>query len=84
VGQPPLLDDVVVVADLSGRFIGLDRATGKPRGPGYTLKASAAPAADPVLFGSEAAFIPLTDGTVFLLTLRHLLDPLAALPTVGR
>jgi outer membrane protein assembly factor BamB len=83
VGQPQLVGDVLVVADLSGRFIALEPATGKARGPGYGLKASASPAATPVAFGSDAAFVPLTDGTVFLLSLGHLRDPLAASFTIG-
>jgi outer membrane protein assembly factor BamB len=80
VGQPQLAGGLVVVADASGRFIGLDPATGKPQGAGYALKANAAPAATPVAYGADAAFVPLTDGTVFLLGLQHLRDPLAALP----
>jgi hypothetical protein len=67
VGQPQLVGDVIVVADSAGRFIGLDPQTGQPRGPGYTLQANAAPVVAPVPFGPEEAFVPLTDGTVFLL-----------------
>ncbi|HLJ97471.1 MAG TPA: PQQ-binding-like beta-propeller repeat protein, partial [Gemmataceae bacterium] len=83
VGEPQLVGGLVVVADLSGRFIGLDPATGTPAGLGYTLKTSAAPAAAPAAFGTDAAFVPLTDGTVFVLALRHLRDPLAILWTLG-
>jgi hypothetical protein len=72
VGQPQMVGDVIVVADMSGRFVGLNPATGRPRGPGYTLKASVAPAAAPVAFGSDRAFAPLTDGTVMLLLLKRL------------
>lgn len=84
VGEPQLVGDLVVVADLSGRFVGLDPTNGKARGPGYALKANVAPAATPVRYGADAAFVPLSDGTVFVLALRHLRDPLAALPVVGR
>jgi hypothetical protein len=82
VGQPQLVNGLVVVADLSGRFIGLDPTTGKPRGPSYILKAAAAPGATPVAFGADTAFVPLTDGTVVLLPLRQLRGPLAASPTL--
>jgi hypothetical protein len=74
IGQPQLVGDSLVVADQSGRFVALDPATGKIRGPGYTLQSSAAPAATPVEFGQDRAFVPLTDGTVFLLSLSLLRD----------
>jgi outer membrane protein assembly factor BamB len=80
VGQPQILGNLLVVADLSGRFIALDPATGRRQGMGYTLKASAAPVATPVAFGPDTAFVPLTDGTIFLLNLRLLIDPFAAVP----
>jgi hypothetical protein len=75
VGQPQLIGKLLVVADESGRFVGLDPETGLPRGAGYSLKVGAAPAATPVAFGPDQAFVPLTDGTVFLLALSHLHDP---------
>jgi hypothetical protein len=71
VGHPQLVGDRLLVADESGRFVGLDPATGQPRGNGYTLRASVAPAVAPVAFGADRAFAPLTDGTVLLLSLRH-------------
>jgi outer membrane protein assembly factor BamB len=82
VGQPQVIEGMLVVADEAGRFVGLDPATGKPRGPGYTLKASVAPAASPVAFGPGRAFAPLTDGTVLLLSLHHLREPPVNLPIV--
>jgi hypothetical protein len=72
VGLPSVVGGLLVVADLEGRFVGLDPATGKPRGRGYKLKANVAPACAPVPFGSERLFAPLTDGTVLLLSLRRL------------
>jgi hypothetical protein len=72
VGQPQLVEDMLIVADQSGRYVGLDPATGKPRGKGYTLNASAGPAASPVAFGPGQAFAPLTDGTILLLDLNSL------------
>jgi hypothetical protein len=72
VGQPQQVGDMIVVADVSGRLVGLDPASGKPRTKGYKLKASAAPAGTPVAFGAEQAFVPLTDGTVLLLPLQEL------------
>jgi hypothetical protein len=72
VGEPQMVEDLLVVALQSGRFVGLDPATGKPRGPGFALQASAAPAASPTAFGQGRAFAPLTDGTVLMLALQHL------------
>jgi hypothetical protein len=72
VGQPQLAGNLLVVADLAGRFIGLDPATGKLRGAGFVLKASVAPAVAPVAFGTDQVFAPLTDGTVLLLTRKQL------------
>jgi hypothetical protein len=66
VGRPELVDGVLAVADRSGEIRGLDPATGKPTGPGYKLRAGAAPAASPLPFGADRLFVPLTDGTVLL------------------
>jgi outer membrane protein assembly factor BamB len=70
VGQPEVVGDVVVVADQAGRFVGLDPATGKADGPGYTLRGSIAPTTTPVGFAPTRLFVPLSDGTVILLP-RH-------------
>lgn len=67
VGQPELVDGLVVVADLQGGIVGLDPATGNPVGPGYRLKANEAPSAAPVAFGPGQLFVPLMDGTIMLL-----------------
>jgi outer membrane protein assembly factor BamB len=67
VGRPQLVDDMLLIADQSGRFVGIDPKTGKARGDGYTLKANVGPAASPVAFGPNQAFAPLTDGTILLL-----------------
>jgi outer membrane protein assembly factor BamB len=73
VGQPQLIDGMLVAADQSGRYVGLNPKTGKPhRKEGYRLHASAGPAASPITFGPGQAFAPLTDGTVLLLDLKHL------------
>ncbi len=72
VGRPQVAGGLVVVAELSGRIVGLNRASGKPAGPGYTLASSAAPAATPVAAGDREALVPLTDGTVFVLALDRL------------
>jgi hypothetical protein len=72
VGQPQIVEDVLIVADQSGRYVGLDPVSGKPRGKGYKLQASAGPAASPVAFGPGQAFAPLTDGTILLLDLNSL------------
>jgi outer membrane protein assembly factor BamB len=72
IGQPQVAEGMVLVADVSGRFVGRDPVTGLPRGTGYQLRASVGPAAAPVGFGADRAFAPLTDATVLLLPLRPL------------
>jgi outer membrane protein assembly factor BamB len=72
VGEPQKIGDLIVIADQSGHFIGLNPATGKPTGNGYVLKASAAPATSPVAYADGKALVILTDGTVFLLDLASL------------
>lgn len=72
VGQPCLVDQTVVVATVAGQFLGLDAATGSPRGPGYTLRANVAPSVAPVPLGAGRLFAPLSDGTVLLLSLKQL------------
>ena len=73
VGQPRLIGDSIIMADVSGRFVALNPENGEEKGTGYTLSASAAPVASPIAFGTEEALIPLTDGTIFLLNLKQLL-----------
>jgi hypothetical protein len=63
---------LLVVASLDGHFVALDPATGKRRGPGYTLRANVAPAVAPVLWQPGLLFAPLTDGTVLLLPTARL------------
>lgn len=75
IGQPQLIEGMLVVADQSGRFVGLDPLTLKPHGQGYKMHASVGPAASPVAFGPDLAFAPLTDGTVLLLSLAQLRQP---------
>jgi outer membrane protein assembly factor BamB len=70
VDEPQLLNDTVIVADQDGHIVALDAATGKPRGKGYTLPGSIAPAAPPVEFDQENLFVPLTDGTALLLPMQ--------------
>jgi hypothetical protein len=66
-GRPQVVGGVVVVADRSGRVVGLDLASGKPRGRGFTVPAGLSPAVGPVPFGPDRLFAPLTDGTAVLL-----------------
>jgi outer membrane protein assembly factor BamB len=80
VGRPQSVEDILVVADQAGRYVGLNPETSRPRAPGYKLRASVAPAAGPVGFGRRQAFAPLTDGTVLLLSLEPLRDPLWGVP----
>lgn len=80
VGQPQIVNDIVVVAHRSGHFVGLDPATGRPFGPGYRLRANVAPVSAPVEFGSGRVFAPLTDGTVLMMSLLHLRHPANGFP----
>jgi outer membrane protein assembly factor BamB len=80
VGQPQLIDGVLVVADQRGQIQGLNPATGKATGPGYTLVASAAPTAAPMSFGHDRLFVPLSDGTVLMPPRSCLHHPLRGFP----
>ncbi len=75
VGQPHVIEDMLVLAFQSGRYIGLDFKSGKEQGPGYTLRASVAPAATPVPYGNGLLFTPLSDGTALLMPLERLRKP---------
>jgi hypothetical protein len=74
-GQPQLIEGLLVVALQSGRYVGLDPTTGKAVGPGYTLRASAVPAASPMSFGPDRMLTPLSDGTALLLSPKLLREP---------
>jgi hypothetical protein len=76
VGLPRRAEDLLIVADGAGRFVGLDVETGKTEGPGYALRGSVAPAAGPVPFGPGRLFASLSDGTALLLPLRYFRHPL--------
>jgi hypothetical protein len=71
---------MLVVADHSGRIVGLERSTGRPVGPGHLLRGSVVPAAGPVAFGPQRLFVPLSDGTAVLLTMDKLYHPLRQFP----
>ena len=72
VGQPEVIDGLIVLAEESGVYKALDPQTGKAVGPGYELKGSIVPAASPVSFGPDRLFAPLSDGTVMMLSLKQL------------
>jgi outer membrane protein assembly factor BamB len=72
VGEPHLIDGVLVIADAAGKFLALDPANGTPLGPGLTLKANVAANAAPLPFGPGHAFVPLTDGTMVVMPLEKL------------
>jgi outer membrane protein assembly factor BamB len=72
VGEPNLIDGVLVVADVAGRFVALDPQSGRPVGAVLTLHANVAATSAPVPFGPGRAFVPLTDGTVVILPLEKL------------
>jgi hypothetical protein len=72
VGQPEVVDGVLVAADLQGGILAIDPATGNPVGPGYRLKTNQAAAAAPVPFGDREAFVLLMDGTALILPIDRL------------
>jgi outer membrane protein assembly factor BamB len=77
VGAPEMVDGLLVIADRKGTYTAVDPRTGKADRPGYTLRAgSIAPAAAPVSFGRGRVFAPLTDGTVMMLPMSVLRNPL--------
>jgi outer membrane protein assembly factor BamB len=75
IGPPTQTDDLLVVALQSGHYVGLDPETGQPKGRGYTLRTSAAPAAPPMPFDAGRIFTPLSDGTALLLPVELLRKP---------
>jgi outer membrane protein assembly factor BamB len=72
VGHPQRIGEQVILAHRNGRYVSVDVQTGQPRGKGWSIRASAAPAAAPVAFGANRIFASLTDGTVLLLPLEDL------------
>jgi outer membrane protein assembly factor BamB len=72
VGAPVLVEGMLVVADVSGRFLALNPQSGEPLGAGYTLRANTAPETAPVPFGPGRLLVPLNDGTLLLLPLDKL------------
>jgi hypothetical protein len=75
VGEPQIVAGMVLVADQSGRFVGLDPEDGIPVGPGYMLQGTVTPICSPTAFGPDRAFAPLADGTILLLSLQRLRNP---------
>ncbi len=67
VGQPQLIEGVLVVALQTGAFVGLDPAKGQPTGDKLPSPGGVAPAISPVAFGPGQLFAPLADGTILLL-----------------
>jgi hypothetical protein len=72
-GLPQLVEGLLVVADQSGKIVGLDPVSGEAAGAGYQLAGSVVPATSPVAFGPGRLFVPLSDGTAVLLELAKLL-----------
>jgi hypothetical protein len=72
VGQPELVEGLLLVADLQGGITALDPATGTPVGSGYRLKANEAPASAPLAFGPGQLFVPLMDGTAMVIPMDKL------------
>jgi outer membrane protein assembly factor BamB len=66
VGEPRLLDGVLMVALVDGTYLRLDPAKGKPVGETVIGPPGVAPTAAPVAFGPGRLFAPLADGTVLV------------------
>jgi hypothetical protein len=75
VGQPQLAAGMVVLADQSGRYVGLDPKTGTPAGATYQLRGSISPATCPMPFHDDRLLAPLSDGTLLLLSVKRLQSP---------
>ena len=78
VGQPCLVDGMLILASPKGQFVGLDPDNGQKRGPKHELNVSAAPTGTPVAVAGKGAIVPLTDGTVLFLSPQLLVDRQAA------
>jgi hypothetical protein len=73
VGQPQLVEGLLVVAGQSGQIVALDPVEFKPVAVGYPLAGSVVPASSSVTFGPRWLLVPLSDGTAVLLELDRLL-----------
>ncbi len=73
--RPRPMGDMLILADLSGRFEAIESATGKSDGAVYPAQGAlpAAPAAAPIEFGPSHLFAPMTDGTVLLIPIEAVL-----------
>jgi outer membrane protein assembly factor BamB len=71
VGRPRIASGLVIVADHSGRYLGIDPETGKS-GRAYRLTGSIAPASGAVGFHDDRLMAPLSDGTLLLVGLKRL------------
>jgi outer membrane protein assembly factor BamB len=76
VDRPHEIEGLVVVADQSGRVVGLEPdwwpLSGLPIGDGYELSGSVVAASSPVAFGPGRLLVPLTDGTMIILKREQL------------
>jgi hypothetical protein len=82
VGQPEMVDGVLIVADREGRFQGVDPWAKTFVGAGYWMQANVAAAAAPLPFGKDRLLVPLTDGTALLLAQQWFQPRLLGLSTV--
>lgn len=75
VGEPEMVEEMLVIADQSGRYVGVDPLTGTRLSDGYQVQATAAPSSAPIANDKETLFAPLTDGTIMYISLKHLRPP---------
>jgi hypothetical protein len=80
VGEPHLIEGLLVVADQSGRVVGLDPKTGRPAGLPFVFSAHVSATAAPLPFGAGRVFVPVSDGTAAVLPLRLLRQDLRDFP----
>jgi len=71
VGVPLWSDGMLVVANQAGQIDALSPKDGQALGS-YALHADVAPAAAPISFGDGQLFLPLSDGTVFVMPRKRL------------
>jgi outer membrane protein assembly factor BamB len=81
VGEPQLIEGLLVVADQSGRVVGLDPKTGRPAGLPFQFSANVCATAAPLPFGAGRLFVSLSDGTAAVLPLRSLRQDLRDIPS---
>lgn len=72
VGQPQVIDDLVIVGTVAGQIQAFDKKMVRLQSDGFLLRTSVAPAATPLPIGGGRLFTALSDGTALMLPLSAL------------